>query len=149
MPLSPTFCRKWGEPNFGGHFVPCIKFLPVSEIWERLLFLWVRPISKHRWPKIPPSQFLKTHQPLVLVELSLNWVLATLPCYAASNKVFPSLFFFVRCNFCLDTLRALVCHSVSFLRSEAASFVPMKLFPNIQPILIFRLWKWHQNFQEL
>ena len=111
------------------------------------LTLWAKcRCSTTEPPKRSSFQLLKTHQPLVLVEFSLDWVLTTLPYYVPS-KSFPASWSSSGAVFAL-TLRALVCYSVPFIRSELLFFISMKLSSNFQPVSIFRLWEWHQNFQE-
>lgn len=62
------------------------------QIWESLLFLWVKPIIKQRWPVIDPPQFLKTFQPFfkygwpylnsgVFPLLQKPWIKSFLPVY--------------------------------------------------------------------
>lgn len=62
-----------------GALLQVVKQLPIIKIQESLIFLWWRPISKHKWPAIPLTLTLRNPSALCFSEDEFRVCLVSLP----------------------------------------------------------------------
>lgn len=62
----PQSLREGRSVTWVGAFLQLVKLLPVMKMQESLIFLWLRLISKHKWPAVPLTLILRNASTLLL-----------------------------------------------------------------------------------